>query len=195
MLYTYTFNNTRSRDEFINIVKELWFSVDINTYTEIKSSKSEVKEHILWDWRDVKTINQTVTVYEVSIEKDLNQEETNKFNDFLYYYFSKEKPKPDARIFDWIWGWFWLTLIIRWLLALIFKFIKIPYLIDIYNVDLYKYLLLWWLFLVFTLKFQKSSKPEAIEKAKKVEEKNKRVKEMLIKEYLWEYGKKIINNR
>lgn len=195
MLYTYPFSNTRSRDEFINIVKELWFSVNINTYTEIKSSKSEVKEHILWDWRDVKTINETITNYEVSIEKDINQEETKKFNDFIYYYFNKQTPQANSWIFEWILWWFWFTLIIRWILALIFKFIEIPYLIDIYNVDLYKYLLLWWLFLVLTLKYQKSLKPKAIEKAKQFEEKNKRVKEMLMKEYLWEYWKKVIINR
>lgn len=194
MLYTYTFTNISSRNTFVNIVKELWFSVDLNTYSELKSSKSEVKDHFFWNGRDVKTENNTVTRYEINIEKDMNEVETKKFNDFIYFYFNKQTPKPDARIFEWIWGWFWLTLIIRWLIALILKFIKIPYFIDIYNVDTYKYVLLWWLFLVLTIKFQKSSKPESIKKAKILEEKNLKIKEMLMKEYLWEYGRKIITN-
>lgn len=194
MLYTYEFTDLSSRNNFVNIVKELWFMVNFNTYTEINSSKSEVKDHLLWNGRDVKTTNNTITRYEINIEKDMNEEEIQKFKNFDYYYFHKKRPKPDAWLSEWILWWFWVTLLIRWILALILKYIKIPYLINFYNVDELKYMLLLWIFLFLSINFCISWKPIAIKKANELEEKNKKIKEMLIKEYLWEYGKKIITN-
>lgn len=194
MLYTFTFTSISARNTFVNIVKELWFSVDINTYSEIKSSKSEVKEHILWGGRDVKTENNTITRYEINIEKNMNEKEINYFNDFIYYYFNKEKPENNDWIVEWVSAWLWITLIIRWLLALIFKFIKIPYLIDIYSISIYKFSILLFIFIFLSIKFSKSWKPKSINKANKIEEKNNKIKKILLNEYLWEYWKKIISN-
>lgn len=194
MLYTYNFTDLSSRNNFVNIVKELWFMVNFNTYTEINSSKSEVKDHLLWNGRDVKTTNNTIIRYEINIEKDMNEEEIQKFKNFDYYYFHKKIPKPDAWLSEWILWWFWFTLLIRWILALILKFFKIPYLIDIYNTGIYKIILLFWIFIIFSVKFCIFWKPIAIQKAKELEEKNKKIKEMLINNYLWEFWKKIITN-
>lgn len=194
MLYTYTFTNIPARNTFINIVKELWFSVITDTYTEVKSSKSEVKDHILWNGRDVSTVNQTIVRYEINIEKEMTDADIKNFNNFIYYYFNKQISDPDIRIKLWILWWFWSTLLFWWLLAVFFKYIKIPYLTSIYNINTYKYLMLLWMFIFFSMKFLKSEKPIAAKKTKEIDEKNKKIKDFLMKKYLWEYWKKIISN-
>lgn len=185
MIATYTFNSSKKRDDFINIIKELWFKYTTNTYSKVIWSKSEVNPQILGNWSNVKTVNNTVTYYEITVDKDLNDDEEKKLNKLVELFQYKERDVS-------LWLLIFWSLILGSLLALLIGYVfdDFLWLIDF---NQHKWLtnitIIWSIWFVF-YKFLAHTGNKTSEDKVKINE----LKNYLIDNYLWENWKKIISN-
>lgn len=185
MIKTFKFVNSKRRDEFISVIKELWFKYSLNTYSQVVSSKSEVNDHLIWNGRDVKTTNNSVIYYEITVDKDLDNEEEIKFNKLTkLFFYKRNNDNLFSNIVMWFLSWWFITIILfifignnfvdLWNMLLNTKLI---YLIGIIIIGLFSYL------------FNKISKEDKEKQSKEITE----LKDFLLNEYLWEYWKKLIS--
>lgn len=185
MIKTITFTDINKRNDYINIIKELGFKVSINTYTQTLGSKSAVNDHVLWSWRDVSTVHNTITNYEVNIEKEIGdievenkeKEQLNKLEKIFLY-----KEKEDSFISNLFAGVFIGGILVIFLVNIWDKFWEklletgIAY-------------LLWLLVCLYMISFMnKGDKKEKENVEKEIND----LKDELIRDYLGEKGKKII---
>lgn len=187
MIHTYKFQNIDKRNQFTAIVKELWFEVRTNTYTETEST---TRTHIhKWSWYS-NTSNTTKTIYQVDIEKNMNDDEEAKFKKFEKFFFYK---KNENSFFKSIAKWSAITLwlfillnILVWMTSEIFNlWDKLSTLLAESTIT-YWLLWMWWIYLIITI-YQKWEKNEKLDKKRYSD-----LKEYLLKNYLWNTGKKIV---
>lgn len=118
MLLTYKFRNVYVRNDFVNIVKELWFKVSINSYEQNLWSKSTVKENV-FGWANIDTTNDVIVIYEVNVEKDVTNEEIRKVNKLANLLSFSDENLFFWKVSETLWLWF-----LFWFLSL-YAFIKI----------------------------------------------------------------------
>lgn len=184
MISTFTFYSSKSRDDFINIINELWFNFTTNTYTKTTWSKSDVSPHIFWNGSNIKTTNNTITLFEVTLDKDLTEEEEIKLNKlFQLFKYRKSELK------------FWALIIISLVLWIVLS-LAIAYLLDnfLWLLDFNKYTwlpnitIIWSIAFVFYKLFVYMDWDIEKKEAQFQESKN-----YLIENYVWENWKRIIS--
>lgn len=190
MIYTYTFTDISKRNDFINILTELWYNIWMNTYSKVISSKSDVQAHIIWNWANVKTTNNTITYYELNIEKNIGPDEEYKLNKlFNLYSYSRLERSFWAVIIGWIIWWISISLLLSYSLYILFWFININIDMDSFIGKTLWYIVIFWPILYIMIAIYKNQ-------SKNIEKDNNNINELkqyLINNYLWEIWKKIIN--
>lgn len=101
MISTCTFNTQTRRDDFANIVKELWYAIiSQNSNVETRTVKSTIKQGWWVDYIENET--ETIKYYEISIEKE--DFDINLIKDLSNYIMirSIEKISTLKAVFGWI---------------------------------------------------------------------------------------------
>jgi len=186
MIKTITFTDVDKRNDYISIVKELWFTVNTNTY----SKNSSVTHTSIYDWRWGSTTRHNSTPqYEINIEKEIDyideeDKESKELDKLKKIFFYKEKKESFMfHLFIGTLSGFFITAILVW-----------PILWGIFGIDELLintglvYLIGLFICLHMVWVFNKSYKKEKAEAKKEINN----LKDELINSYLWKKWKEII---